>query len=196
MDHLNAPNVEEGGVVIVGGIDLAFEVDGRAAGSVFDAHAEAAREQLRDVAVGHEQAVAHDKAGSAVWDQWVEREIDASDFWEEGGDAGFDRGGVKLGPRIGHIIIRIAANENHRPVLRHYDSLQGEYFRPGEILRTVLGEFAQTGLGISRQDRRRDQSIRELNSPPGVEVWRLTRCPRGQSASTCLSDEGPFPLSP
>ena len=91
----------------------------------------------------------HDKAGSAVWDQRVEREIDASDFGEEGGDAGFDRGGVELGPRIGHIIIRIAANENHRPVLRHYYSLQGEYFRPGEILRTVLGEFAQAGLGIS-----------------------------------------------
>ena len=68
MDHLNAADVEKGGVVIVGGIDLALEVDGGAAGPVLDAHAEAAREQLRDVAVGHEQAVADDEAGSAVWD--------------------------------------------------------------------------------------------------------------------------------
>jgi hypothetical protein len=63
-----------------------------------------------DMAVGHEQAVADDEAG-AVWDQRVEREIDASDFGEEGGDGGFDRGGIELGSRIGHIIIRIAANE-------------------------------------------------------------------------------------
>src|ERR1044071_8587881 len=90
------------------------------------------------------QALAHYESCSRIRQYRRARHFNTSYEWKKWSDPPFGIVVVEAGPRTVKIVVRVAADEDHRPIPWQQDCLQAEHFARLNFLAAILCQFLQS----------------------------------------------------